>query len=140
YISKKYYDIQFVRERLSQGDKIVKTSCNLILFSKEKDAPGTERKVRDLYQANGWTLKKTSYLQFQSFLSCLPMRMTEGMFEDMKKFGRLRTMTAFNAVNVSSLIGEWKGTETPILLLPGRRGQVTGFSSFDIKEGNYIIA
>lgn len=140
YISKKYYDIQFVRERLSQGDKIVKTSCNLILFSKEKDAPGTERKVRDLYQANGWTLKKTSYLQFQSFLSCLPMRMTEGMFEDMKKFGRLRTMTAFNAVNVSPLIGEWKGTETPILLLPGRRGQVTGFSPFDNKEGNYNIA
>ena len=140
YISKKYYDLQFVRERIAQGDGVVKTSCNLILFSKEEDAASTERKVRDLYQANGWTLKKTSYLQFQSFLSCLPMRMTEGIFQDMKMFGRLRTMTAFNAVNVSPLIGEWKGTETPILLLPGRRGQVSGFSPFDNKEGNYNIA
>lgn len=140
YISKKYYDLQFIRERLLQGDKVVKTSCNIILFSKEKDASSTERKVRDLYQANGWTLKKTSYLQFQSFLSCLPMRMTEGMFQDLKTFGRLRTMTAFNAANVSPLLGEWKGTETPILLLPGRRGQVTGFSPFDNKEGNYNVA
>ncbi|MEO8402137.1 MAG: type IV secretion system protein TraC [Gammaproteobacteria bacterium] len=140
YLSKKYNDLQFLRERLSQGDKVVKTSCNLILFSKEKDASSTERKVRDLYQASGWTLKKTAYLQFQSFLSCLPMRMTEGMFQDMKRFGRLRTMTAFNAANVSPIIGEWKGTETPIMLLPGRRGQVAGFSPFDNKEGNYNIA
>lgn len=140
YLSKKYQDLQFVNARLLQGDRLVKTSFQVILFAHEKEAQSAERKVIDLYQSNGWKLKKTAYLQLQSLLAALPMRMTEGMFQDMKLFGRLYTMTAFNAANVLPILGEWKGTETPILLLPGRRGQIAGFNPFDNKAGNYNIA
>jgi conjugal transfer ATP-binding protein TraC len=49
-------------------------------------------------------------------------------------------MTAFNAVNIAPLQGEWKGMRTPSLLLPGRRGQLAIWNPFDNPEGNYNVA
>ena len=64
----------------------------------------------------------------------LPMMMSEGLLQDMNVLGRLRTMTAFNAANIAPLQGEWKGSRTPRLILPGRRGQIAAFSPFDNTE------
>ena len=70
----------------------------------------------------------------------LPMMMSEGLFADMKLLGRLVTMTAFNAVNIAPLQGEWKGSKTPSLILPGRRGQIAIWNAFDNMEGNFNVA
>ena len=137
-VNKEYEDWQFVRGRLSEGDAIVKTFYQVILFTKPEEAKFCERRLRDLYRANGWKLRKESFLQLQTWLAALPMMMTEGMFDDMKHFGRLKTMMAFNAVNVAPLQGEWKGSKTPSLLLPGRRGQIALWNPFD-NEGNFNI-
>jgi conjugal transfer ATP-binding protein TraC len=139
-INKEYEDWQFVRQRLSEGDSLVKTFYQVTLFAKPDEANACERRLRDLYRANGWKLRKESYLQLQTWLSSLPMMMTEGLFEDLKHFGRLKSMTAFNAVNVAPLQGEWKGTKTPSLILPGRRGQLATWNPFDNEGGNYNIA
>jgi conjugal transfer ATP-binding protein TraC len=139
-INKEYEDLQFVRQRLSEGDSLVKTFYQITLFAKPDEANSCERRLRDLYRANGWKLRKESYLQLQTWMSSLPMMMTEGLFEDLKHFGRLKTMTAFNAVNVAPLQGEWKGTKTPSLILPGRRGQLATWNPFDNEGGNYNIA
>lgn len=139
-IGKEYEDWTFVQQRLSEGDKLVRTYQQIILFAKPADANSAERKTRDLYRANGWKLKKTLYMQLQSWLAMMPMMMSEGLFEDMKLLGRLMTMTAFNAVNVAPLQGEWKGTKTASLILPGRRGQIAIWNAFDNTEGNYNVA
>lgn len=139
-IFKEYEDWTFVNKRLADGDRLVKTYFGIIIFAEKNEAADAERKVRDLYRANGWKLKKTLYLQLQSYLAVLPMMMSEGLYSDFKQLGRLNTMTAFNAVNVAPLQGEWKGSRTPSLLLPGRRGQIATFNPFDNTEGNYNIA
>jgi len=139
-VTREYEDWKFTRERLADGDRLTKTFFCITLFSPSKTANQAERKLRDLYRANGWRLAKTVYLQLQSFLAMLPMIMSEGLFMDLKQLGRLHTMTAFNAVNFAPLQGEWKGTSTPGLLLPGRRGQVATWDPFDNQEGNYNIA
>ena len=82
---------------------------------------------------------KTLYLQLQSWLAMLPMMMSEGLYSDMKLSGRIHTMTAFNAINLAPLQGEWKGTKTPSSIFPGRRGQITTWNAFDNVEGNYNI-
>lgn len=135
-VNQEYEDWQHVRNRLNQGDALVKTFYQVILFAKPEVSKLCERRLRDLYRANGWKLRKESFLQLQSWLAALPMVMTEGMFDDMKYFGRLKTMTAFNAVNVAPLQGEWKGSKSPSLLLPGRRGQIAVWNPFD-NEGNF---
>ena len=139
-MAKEYEDWALIRERLADGDRMVKTLYQVIMYTEPGKANSAERKIRDLYRANGWKLKKLAYLQLQSFLAMLPMRMTEGMYKDLKVFGRLRSMTAFNAVNIAPLLGEWKGSKTPSLILPGRRGQIAVWNPFDNNDGNFNIA
>jgi conjugal transfer ATP-binding protein TraC len=139
-INQEYNDWSFVRSRLSDGDRLVKIFYQVILYSPQKHANSNERKLRDLYLANGWRLRKESYLQLQSWLTMMPMFMSEGMYQDLHHFGRLRTVTAFNAINLAPLQGEWKGSETPNLVLPGRRGQLAIWNPFDNQEGNYNVA
>lgn len=139
-VNREYEDWHFVKQRLAEGDSLVKTFYQITLFSNPLDANSNEKRVRDLYRANGWKLRKESYLQLQTWLTNFPMIMSEGLFEDLKHFGRLKTMTAFNAVNIAPLQGEWKGTKTPSLILPGRRGQVATWNPFDNEGGNYNIS
>ncbi len=139
-VSKEYEAWRFVQHRLAEGDRLAHVYYQIVLFSEASQAGAAERKVRDLYRSNGWRLKKTVYLQLQSLLAMLPMMMSEGMLSDLKRLGRLRTMTVFNAMNVAPLQAEWKGTQTPSLMFFGRRGQITTFNPFDNTEGNYNIA
>jgi conjugal transfer ATP-binding protein TraC len=139
-VNQEHADWQFVRKRLDEGDSLVKTFYQITIFSDPSQAKSNEKKVRDLYRANGWILGKVYFLQLQSWLSLLPMIMTEGLHEDLKYFGRLKTMTAFNAVNVAPMQGEYKGTKTPSLILPGRRGQIATWNPFDNEGGNYNIS
>jgi conjugal transfer ATP-binding protein TraC len=139
-IGKEHQDWKFVRDRLSQGDRLVKVFYQVILYTLPEQSHSAERKLRDLYRANGWKLRKESYLQLQSWLAVLPMMMTEGMFDDLKRLGRLRTMNALSAINIPPLLGEWKGSQRPSLFLPGRRGQIAIWNPFDNPEGNYNVA
>lgn len=139
-IGKEHQDWSYLRTRLAEGDKLVKAFFQVIVFSPENSASAAERKVRDLYMANGWKLKKEIYLQLQSWLAMLPMRMSEGMCDDLLLLGRMRSLTASNAINLAPIQGEWKGSVTPSLLLPGRRGQLATWNPFDNTEGNYNIA
>lgn len=138
-LSRKLAELRHVQDRLNEGDRLLHTHFTVLMFAKSREADFAERKIRDLYQSIGWKLKKPRYLQLQSLLSVLPMRMSEGAYEDFRAFGRLYTMTAFNAASVAPLLGEWQGTRTPTLILPGRRGQVTTFTPFDNESGNYNV-
>lgn len=139
-LGREYQDWKFIRERITEGDKLVSTFYEVILFSPEKHINRAERKLKDLYQGNGWKLRREVYLQLQLFLAAMPMIMSEGLYQDLNRFGRLKTMTAFNAVNIAPLQGEWKGYNKPLLMLPGRRGQITWWHPFGNQEGNYNSA
>ena len=68
------------------------------------------------------------------------MTLTPGLQADLRQFGRINTKTADNAVMTSPLIAEWKGTQTPVMTLFGRRGQIVGFDLFDNTGGNFNFA
>jgi conjugal transfer ATP-binding protein TraC len=139
-IAREYEDTIFINQRMEEGDRKVKTHFQIILFTNPSDSSLAERKLRDLYRINGWVLKNTYFLQLQSFLSMLPMMMSEGMYEDLQFNGRLRSISALNTATILPFQAEWKGTKTPSLILPGRRGQIATFNPFDNTEGNYNLA
>ncbi len=139
-LAREYQDWQFIRDRLAEGDRLVHTYYQVILFDDPKNIARSERKIRDLYQSNGWKLQSDIYLQLQSFLAAMPMMCSEGLYDDLKHFKRLRTMTAFNAMNIAPLQGEWKGYHNPLLVLPGRRGQLCWWDPFANDQGNYNVA
>ena len=70
----------------------------------------------------------------------LPMMFGGGMIDDLRRFGRLTTLPSFTASNLLPLQAEWKGMETPRMLLTGRRGQLLWWNPFDNQEGNYNVA
>ncbi len=139
-IRQEHQDWAFVRDRLADGDRLVKVFYQVVIYAPTDMVASAERKVRDLYRANGWKLRKEAFLQLQSWLAMLPMMMTEGLFEDLRIFGRLRTLNAFAAANLMPLQGEWKGMQRASLLLPGRRGQIAIWNPFDNPDGNYNVA
>ena len=139
-IHKEHRDWDYIRTKLAEGDKLVRAFFQVMIYTPQPSASSAERKVRDLYMACGWKLRAEKYLQLQSWLAMLPMRMSEGMYDDLNLMGRLRTQTASNAITFAPMFGEWKGTQTPSLLLPGRRGQLATWNPFDNTEGNFNIA
>ncbi|MCD8525498.1 MAG: type IV secretion system protein TraC [Gammaproteobacteria bacterium] len=133
-------DWAFIRDRLTDNDCLVQVCYQIVVMAESQHAAGCERKIRDLYQSNGWRLAKQKFLQFPSWQAIWPMLMSEGLYQDFRQLGKWRQMTAFNVVNIAPLQGEWKGTRTPLLLLAGRRGQLSYWSPFDSTDGNYNVA
>lgn len=139
-LSSQYADWSYVRQRLDQGDKLASTCFHITLFSPQGKGLEHEAKVRDLYRANGWQLANPLCMQLPHFKASFPMMMAEGLYDDFKLLGFVRTMLASNAVNIAPMQGEWRGTRSATLLLPGRRGQLAMWSPFDNQEGNFNVS
>ena len=131
---------RIVRDRINDGDRLGEVFFQVLLLSAEDQIEQMERYLLDLYFSNGWRLSRNRYMQLQSYLSLCPMMISEGLAEDMKLLGLWKTMTAFNIANIIPLQGEWKGSASPMMLLPGRRGQLATWSPFDNNSGNYNMA
>ena len=140
HLYREYQDHEFLRTRLSEGDRAVDSLYQIILYCPQGQSVDAERAVNDLYRSLGWKLTKTRYLQWVSWLSTLPMTFSEGLYDDFKRLKLLRTITGFNAANLAPIQGEFKGTSTPRMLFAGRRGQIASFDVFDQQEGNFNIA
>ena len=69
-IRQEHRDWAFVRDRLAEGDRLVKVFYQVVIYTQPDSANATERKVRDLYRANGWKLRKEAFLQLQSCSLC----------------------------------------------------------------------
>lgn len=139
-LSKEQQDWHEVRGRLDEGDTLADVYFQVVLFANEHTIAEAERRLLDLYRTSGWVLKVNRYLQMQSYLALCPMMVSEGLWDDLNAMRQTRLMTATNAVSLAPLQGEYKGTATPAMLLPGRRGQLARWFAFDNSSGNYNMA
>lgn len=133
-------DWDMVLRAFDNGRNVVQMYHQIILLSRIQDVARVEHAVRAVWRARGFDLAKDVYLIHQALTAAMPCTLTPGLQADLKMFGRTGTKTADNAVMTSPLIAEWKGTETPVLTLFGRRGQIMTFDLFDNKGGNYNFA
>ncbi len=133
-------DWDMVLKTFDNGRTVVGMYHQVALVSKVNDASRCEHALRAVWRARGFDLTKDFYLQHQALTAALPMTLTPGLQADLRQFGRINTKTADNAVMTSPLIAEWKGTQTPVMTLFGRRGQIIGFDLFDNTGGNFNFA
>jgi conjugal transfer ATP-binding protein TraC len=133
-------DWDMVLRAFDNGRNVVQMYHQLVLVSRFEDAARCEHAVRAVWRARGFDLAKDVYLVHQALMAALPCTLTSALQKDLQLFGRVGTKTADNAVMTAPLIGEWKGTPTPVLTLFGRRGQILGFDLFDNKGGNFNFA
>lgn len=133
-------DWDMVLRAFDNGRNVVQMYHQIVLLSRLPDVSRVEHAVRAVWRARGFDLAKDVYLGHQALMAALPCTLTPALQKDLRMFGRAGTKTADNAVMTAPLIAEWKGTETPVLTLFGRRGQILTFDLFDNKGGNFNFA
>jgi conjugal transfer ATP-binding protein TraC len=128
---------QFVNEKINSGQKILKGIYQILVFAPENKINEAEQTLKSIYKSCGWTIVRDKYLQLPSFLAVLPFNLSEGYFNDLEKLGKTKTMVSWTAANLAPIQGEWKGMQSPCMMLYGRRGQVFFWDPFANDEGNF---
>jgi conjugal transfer ATP-binding protein TraC len=133
-------DSDYVVRKLGEGHKLLQGHFQVIAYAPHGEEDYCEQKLRAIFDSRGWALQKDRYSTLHAFRSALPMGMGPALIREMKKLGYFRTMLTWNCINTAPLIGEWKGTVRPLMLLLGRKGQIQYFDPFDNTKGNFNCA
>ncbi len=126
------------RELDDNSVNVVRAYYGVTLYTTEKKAKDHQNSACSVFQKNGFKLKNYRYLQLQSFFATLPFLMSEGLYEDLSYFGRLKKLTSFNAANLLPLIGDWKGQPFGMTLTTARHQRFC-FDPFQAKTDNSNI-
>ena len=136
-IRKKAEDWAMVAEDVSDGALLGKLALFMVSIAPIEDGERAERALRAVYRASRFTLQRDDDIHIQTVLACLPLSLAGGLIDDLSDFGRLRMMPTTVASRIAPLQGEYLGSETPHMLLVGRRGQPFYWSNFANDGGNY---
>lgn len=133
-------DWDFVIRSLEEGHKLLQGHFQIVLFAPLGQEEYCEQRMRAVFESRGWQLAKDRFSVLHSFLAALPMNTGPAFIGELKKLRFFRSMLTWSCINTAPVIGEWKGTGSPLLLLLGRRGQVQFVDPFDNTKGNFNIA
>lgn len=133
-------DWDFVIRSLEEGHKLLQGHFQIVLFAPLGQEEYCEQRMRAVFESRGWQLAKDRFSVLHSFLAALPMNTGPSFIGELKKLRFFRSMLTWSCINTAPVIGEWKGTGSPLLLLMGRRGQVQFVDPFDNTKGNFNIA
>lgn len=143
HLAEEAEETQFVREQLSKGERLVHTSFQVILFSKETVLAKAEQSLLGLFKSKQWELIPNRFLHWPCLLSCLPLVWGEGINQDLSVLDMTKTTLTSESANVVPFQGEWQGNslfEGRGMMLVGRRGQLMGWDPFSNNAGNYNVS
>lgn len=133
-------DWDYVNRKVEDGNKLLEASYQVLLFTPQGREQDCEQALRGLYNSFGWLLSRSRYSPLHALLGALPMAINTECKRALKMFGYFQTRLSWTCTNIAPWIAEWKGTQTPMMLFTGRRGQLTYFDPFDNTQGNYNLA
>ncbi len=133
-------DWDFVTRKVGEGHKLLTSHYQIVAFAPRGEEEHCEQKLKAAYGARGWGLQKDRFSTLIALRSALPMGAGPKLIGELKKLGYLRKMLTWSAINTAPLVGEWKGTGRPLLMLVGRKGQIQFFNPYDNQKGNFNMA
>ncbi len=139
-VGKKLTDWKVAADMLDVGGALVSMYHQLALFTRPNESNRAEEVAKAIWRARGFELNADVYMHRQALLGSLPMTLSQPFHADLAKMRRVTTKTVANAIHLAPLIGEWRGTETPTLIMGARRGQVMTIDVYDNSLGNYNFA
>ena len=139
-VAKKLKDWNAAADVIDVGGTLVSMYHQLAIFSSTEKAVAAEETAKAIWRARGFELNADVYMQRQALLASLPMTLSESFHADLRKMRRVTRKTMGNAIHLAPLIGEWRGTRTPVLIFGGRRGQLMTLDLYDNDLGNYNFA
>ena len=144
YLAKRSRDYDIVTEEYAANGGLCKMTHQVLLLAPEKEASECVEAAIAVFKDAHLDLTVDTRMHWQSLMTSLPMTMGPILAKDLQLAQRTSTKTLTNAANLSPFIAEFQGTGardseealTPLLLLTGRRGQVTPVDIF-AGTGNY---
>ena len=136
-VPKKLEDWKAAADTLDQGGQIVSLYHQLAIFTRPSEATTAEENAKVIWRGRGFELNNDTYMHRQALMACLPMTLSEKLHNDMRRMRRVSRKTVANAIHLAPVIGEWRGTATPTLILAGRRGQLMTLDLYDNDQGNF---
>jgi len=106
------------------------------LFTNEEDRRRDMTAAEQSFEKAGLDIETIRHLQLPSLLASLPFCLAGGMFSDLKKLGRVRTLKTNNAVNFLPIVSGRRDLGAG-LLLPTTRNQVNFMNLFACGSDNY---
>jgi conjugal transfer ATP-binding protein TraC len=133
-------DWDYAHGKVDEGNKMLEAFFQVLLFCPEGHEQQVEQSLKGMFDSFGWVLSRSRYTPIHSFLGALPMGVCQDTYKALKVFGHYNKRLSWSCTNLAPWIGEFKGTKTPLLLLSGRKGQISYFDNFDNNQGNYNIS
>ncbi|TWI69292.1 conjugal transfer ATP-binding protein TraC [Pseudoduganella lurida] len=112
----------------------------LLLMAPAVEIETAEMAATALWNSRGFSLVSQQYMQVPALLTSIPLGFTGALSGFYRRTGLVTRKVTRNAVNLAPALAEWKGTDTPVIQLVGRRGQLMGLDLFDNTGGNYNFA
>ena len=137
-LGEKAQDWRDVVSELQSGDRLVRAAHTVGVLAPAEDIEKADRSVRSIYKNLGLDIAKGSRIQRPLLAACMPMNGGDGAIKDLKTLQLTRRMVAQTAIALAPLHGESRGSDQPVLLMVGRRGQPWMWSPFqNVGEGNH---
>jgi conjugal transfer ATP-binding protein TraC len=123
------YSFDYLFEKLNDGGKPLRAYLQFIVFSKSKDALDKSiSSIRSLYQAEKFLTAQEKGNVFLLFMQSLPLCSSLKIAKQMERY---RTFSSQHVVHLMPIMGDWKGTRTPIMNFVSRNGQIMNMDLFD---------
>jgi len=127
---------QTLFDELSKGYHLLKAYPHLVVWDESRErAESSVIDFQSFWRTEGFVLSTDSYITLPLLRTSLPLGLIAS--NDEKLLKKFHTMTSANAASLSPIQADWKGTESPTLLLVSRRGQPAFIDLFDNYMGNY---
>lgn len=130
-------DWTMVMEQVSDGALLAHVYMSVLSIAPSAIAEKAERHLRAVFRNTRFELSRADDVHLPTVLSCLPLTLGRGMFQDLITRGKTRRMPTTALAKIAPMQGEFMGMGVPHLLLVGRRGQVLCWSNFANKAGNH---
>lgn len=131
-------ECEYVRRSHKQGNRFVYSQLGVGVWCEERQLHHADQVIKSLFRINEFTLAENRYLHLPQFLSFLPMTWSEYV-DDLRSLNLLKSTLSSECSNLVPLQGEWMGTQSPGVMLVGRRGQLLNWNPFDNSNGNYNV-
>lgn len=131
-------ECDLIRRSLSQGARFVWTGLSAGIWAPKEHLGKFHQAIKNVFKINQFKLADNTCLHLPQYLAAMPMTWAEYV-EDLKVLDVLKTTLSTECTHFVPIQGEWMGTETPGMLLTGRRGQLLNWNPFDNKSGNYNV-
>lgn len=128
-LAKQREDFDTLFEALEDGDRVVRAYLSFAIFAdNDEEAVAATSNLVTYYRELGYRLQEDRFVALPIFLNALPGNADAAVAKNLMRY---RTMASRHATQLMPVIGDWKGTGTPVMTLLSRNGQFMTLDLFD---------